>query len=294
MVKFPWRNLLYINAYRRSIMKKKIALILVLALTVFALAACGGTDTKDEGATDMKVLKIGASTVPHAEILEFVKPMLAEEGIDLQITEYTDYVIPNTAVESHELDANYFQHVPYMDSFNEENGTHLVSAIAVHYEPMGLFAGKTAALADLADGATIAVPNDPTNEARALLLLQQEGLIKVKDGVGLNATPNDIVDNPKNIKFFEAEAAAVARSLQDVDFAIVNGNYALEAGLKVTDALAVENKDSEAAQTFANIVSVYDGDQEKPEIQALAKALTSEETRKFIEDTYQGAVVPVF
>lgn len=278
-------------------MKKKIALILVLALTVFALAACGGGDTKDEGAadnTEMTVLKIGASTVPHAEILNFVKPILAEEGIDLQITEYTDYVIPNTAVESHELDANYFQHVPYMDSFNEENGTHLISAVAVHYEPMGLFAGKTASLDELADGATIAVPNDPTNEARALLLLQQEGLIKVKDGVGLNATPNDIVDNPKNIKFFEAEAAAVARSLQDVDFAIVNGNYALEAGLKVTDALAVEDKDSEAAQTFANIVSVYEGDQERPEIQALAKVLTSEEVKKFLEETYQGAVVPVF
>lgn len=278
-------------------MKKKIALILVLALTVFALAACGGGDTKDEGAadkTEATVLKIGASTVPHAEILNFVKPILAEEGIDLQITEYTDYVIPNTAVESHELDANYFQHVPYMDSFNEENGTHLISAVAVHYEPMGLFAGKTASVDALADGATIAVPNDPTNEARALLLLQQEGLIKVKDGAGLNATPNDIVENPKNIKFFEAEAAAVARSLQDVDFAIVNGNYALEAGLKVTDALAVESKDSEAAQTFANIVSVYDGDQDRPEIQALAKALTSEETRKFIEETYKGAVVPVF
>jgi D-methionine transport system substrate-binding protein len=197
-------------------MKKKIALILVLALTVLALAACGGNsggDAKEQGAADMKVLKIGASTVPHAEILNFVKPMLAEEGIDLQITEYTDYVIPNTAVESHELDANYFQHVPYMDSFNKENGTHLVSAVAVHYEPMGLFAGKSASLADLKDGATIAVPNDPTNEARALLLLQQEGLIKIKVGVGLNATPNDIVENPKNIKFFEAEAAAVARSL---------------------------------------------------------------------------------
>jgi D-methionine transport system substrate-binding protein len=278
-------------------MKKKIALILVLALTVVALAACGGNsggDAKEQGAADMKVLKIGASTVPHAEILNFVKPMLAKEGIDLQITEYTDYVIPNTAVESHELDANYFQHVPYMDSFNKENGTHLVSAVAVHYEPMGLFAGKSASLADLKDGATIAVPNDPTNEARALLLLQQEGLIKIKDGVGLNATPNDIVENPKNIKFFEAEAAAVARSLQDVDFAIINGNYALEAGLKVSDALAVESKDSEAAKTFANIVAVYDGDQNKPEIQALCKALTSEETRKFIEDTYQGSVVPVF
>lgn len=278
-------------------MKKKIALILVLALTVFALAACGGNsggDAKEQGAADMKVLKIGASTVPHAEILNFVKPMLAKKGIDLQITEYTDYVIPNTAVESHELDANYFQHVPYMDSFNKENGTHLVSAVAVHYEPMGLFAGKSASLADLKDGATIAVPNDPTNEARALLLLQQEGLIKIKDGAGLNATPNDIVENPKNIKFFEAEAAAVARSLQDVDYAIINGNYALEAGLKVSDALALESKDSEAAKTFANIVAVYDGDQNKPEIQALCKALTSEETRKFIEDTYQGSVVPVF
>lgn len=279
-------------------MKKKIALILVLALTVFALAACGGGngggDAKDEGAAEMKVLKVGATSVPHAEILEFVKPMLAEEGIDLQITEYTDYVIPNTAVESHELDANYFQHMPYLEDFNKKNGTHLVSAVAVHYEPMGLFAGKSANLDALADGATIAVPNDPTNEARALQLLQQEGLIKLKDGVGLNATPNDIVENPKNIRFFEAEAAAVARSLQDVDYAIINGNYALEAGLKVSDALAVESKDSEAAKTFANIVAVYDGDQNKPEIQALAKALTSEETRTFIEDTYQGSVVPVF
>jgi len=275
-------------------MKKKIALILILALTVFALAACGGGDTEDEGTADATVLKIGASTVPHAEILEFVKPILAEQGIDLQITEYTDYVIPNTAVESHELDANYFQHVPYLNSFNEENGTHLVSAVGVHYEPMGLFAGKTASLDAIADGATIAVPNDPTNEARALLLLQQEGLIKLKDGIGLEATPLDIVDNPKNIEFFEAEAAAVARSIQDVDFAIVNGNYALEAGLKVTDALAIESADSEAAQTFANIVAVYEGDEEKPEVQALITALTSEETRAFIEETYQGSVVPVF
>lgn len=282
-----------------NIMKKKLALILILALTVFALAGCGGGEAANEGngeaeAPETTVLKIGASTVPHAEILEFVKPILAEEGIDLQITEYTDYVIPNTAVESHELDANYFQHVPYLDSFNQENGTHLVSAFAVHYEPMGLFAGKTASLDALADGATIAVPNDPTNEARALLLLEQEGIIKLKDGVGLEATPNDIVENPKKVKLFEAEAAAVARSVQDVDFAIVNGNYALEAGLKVSDALSIESADSEAAQTFANIVAVYEGDETKPAIQALAKALTSEETRKFIEDTYQGSVVPVF
>lgn len=275
-------------------MSKKIALILILTLTVFTLAACGGGDAKDEGGAEMTVLKVGASTVPHAEILEFVKPMLSGQGVDLQITEYTDYVIPNTAVESHELDANYFQHMPYLQSFNDKNGTHLISAVAVHYEPMGLFAGKSAALDALADGATIAVPNDPTNEARALLLLQQEGLIKLKDGIGLDATPNDIVENQKNIKFFEAEAAAVARSLQDVDFAIINGNYALEAGLKVSDALAVESADSEAAQTFANIVAVYEGDEERPEVRALVEALTSEETRTFIEDTYQGSVVPVF
>ena len=278
-------------------MKKKLALVLVLALTVFALAACGGSAEEpaaEEGAADATVLKIGASTVPHAEILNFVKPILAEEGIDLQITEYTDYVIPNTAVESRELDANYFQHLPYLESFNEENGTHLISAVAVHYEPMGIYAGKTATLDALADGATIAVPNDPTNEARALLLLQQEGLITLKDGIGLDATPNDIVENPKDIKFFEAEAAAVARSVQDVDFAIINGNYALEAGLKAGDALAVEDASSEGAKTFANIVAVYEGDESRPEIQALIKALTSEEAKAFIEETYQGSVVPVF
>lgn len=277
-------------------MKKKLALILVLAVAVFAFAACGGGngDVEQGGETDAVILKVGASTVPHAEILEFIKPMLAEEGIDLQITEYTDYVIPNMAVDSRELDANYFQHLPYLLSFNDNNDTNLISAVAVHYEPMGLFAGKAATLDELTDGATIAVPNDPTNEARALLLLEQEGLIKIKEGVGLDATPNDIIDNPKNIKFFEAEAAAVARAVQDVDFAIINGNYALDAGFNVSDALAVESADSEAAQTFANIVAVYDGDQERPEIQMLMQALTSEEARAFIEEKYEGAVVPVF
>ncbi|MBR0599098.1 MetQ/NlpA family ABC transporter substrate-binding protein [Sinanaerobacter chloroacetimidivorans] len=277
-------------------MKKKIALILVLTLTVFAFTACGGNADTDKGNADTEttVLKIGASTVPHAEILEFVKPILAEEGIDLQITEYTDYVIPNTAVESHELDANYFQHVPYLDSFNEENGTHLVSAVAVHYEPLGIYAGKTAGIDALKDGATIAVPNDPTNEARALLLLEQEGIIKLKDGVGLAATPKDIVENPLNIKIYEAEAAAVARSTKDVDLAVINGNYALEAGFVAKDALALESSESEGAQTFANIVAVYEGDESRPEIQALIKALTSEEVRGFIEETYQGSVVPVF
>lgn len=275
-------------------MKKKIALILVLTLAVLSLAACGGGNNEPKENTDMTVLKVGASTVPHAEILEVVKPMLAEQGIDLQVTEYTDYVIPNTAVESHELNANYFQHKPYLDDFNAKNGTHLVSAVAVHYEPLGLYAGKTASLDALKDGATIAVPNDPTNEARALLLLEQEGIIKIKEGVGLNATPNDIVENKLNIKFFEAEAAAVARSVQDVDMAIINGNYALEAGFKGTEALALEDASSEGAQTFANIVAVYEGDENKPGIQALIKALTSDEVRTFIEDTYEGSVVPVF
>lgn len=275
-------------------MKKKIALILIMTLAILSLAACGGGNEKPKENTDMKVLKIGASTVPHAEILKVVKPMLAEQGIDLQITEYTDYVIPNTAVESHELDANYFQHKPYLDDFNAKNGTHLVSAVAVHYEPLGLYAGKTASIDALKNGARIAVPNDPTNEARALLLLEQEGIIKIKEGVGLNATPNDIVENKLNIKFFEAEAAAVARSVQDVDMAIINGNYALEAGFKGTEALALEDASSEGAQTFANIVAVYEGDEKKPEIQALIKALTSDEVRTFIEDTYEGSVVPVF
>lgn len=277
-------------------MKKKIALILVLALTLLAFTACGGEEPapNGDGNGEATVLKVGASSVPHAEILEIVKPMLAEEGIDLQITEYTDYVIPNTAVESRELDANYFQHTPYLDNFNEKNGTHLISAVSVHYEPLGLYPGKTTAIADLKDGATIAVPNDPTNEARALLLLQQQGIIKIKEGKGLEATPKDIVENKLNITFFEAEAAAVARAVKDTDMAVVNGNYALEAGLTGDKALALESAESEGAQTFANIVAVYEGDESRPEIQALIKALTSEEVRTYIEETYQGSVIPVF
>lgn len=277
-------------------MKKKIALILVLALTLLAFTACSGEEPapNGDGNGEATVLKVGASSVPHAEILEIVKPMLAEEGIDLQITEYTDYVIPNTAVESRELDANYFQHTPYLDNFNEKNGTHLISAVSVHYEPLGLYPGKTTAIADLKDGATIAVPNDPTNEARALLLLQQQGIIKIKEGKGLEATPKDIVENKLNITFFEAEAAAVARAVKDTDMAVVNGNYALEAGLTGDKALALESAESEGAQTFANIVAVYEGDESRPEIQALIKALTSEEVRTYIEETYQGSVIPVF
>jgi D-methionine transport system substrate-binding protein len=286
-------------------MKKKLTLILVLALAVFAFAACGGGAAQDQGGTpedqggaadaaELTVLKVGASPVPHAEILEFIKPILAEEGIDLQVTEYTDYVIPNTAVESHELDANYFQHMPYLDDFNKKQGTHLISVASVHFEPLGIYPGKSASLDGLKDGAVVAVPNDTTNEARALQLLEQEGLIKLKDGVGLEATPKDIVENPKNLEILELEAAATARSTQDVDVAVINGNYALEAGFTAADALALESAQSEGAQTYANIVAVYEGDQDRPEIQALANALTSEDVRKFIEDKYEGSVVPVF
>lgn len=273
-------------------MKKKIALLLILTLSLLAFTACGGGETAPEGNGNENengngesiVLKVGASSVPHAEILQVVKPILAEEGIDLQITEFTDYIIPNTEVESRTLDANYFQHGPYLENFNEKNGTHLISAVSVHYEPLGLYAGKTAAIADLKDGATIAVPNDPTNEARALLLLEQEGIIKLKEGIGLEATPNDIVENKLNITFFEAEAAAVARAVKDTDMAVINGNYALEAGLTADKALALESAESEGAQTFANIVAVYEGDESRPEIQALIKAITSDEVKAYIEE----------
>lgn len=284
-------------------MKKKLALFLVFVLAAFALAACGGAAEDQGGAPEGEngadtaepiVLKVGASPVPHAEILEFIKPILAEEGIDLQVTEYTDYVIPNTAVESRELDANYFQHLPYLNDFNAANGTNLVSVVAVHYEPFGIYPGKTDSLESLKDGAVIAVPNDTTNEARALQLLEQEGLIKLKAGVGLTATPNDIVDNPKNIQIFEVEAAAAARSTQDADLAAINGNYALAAGFTAADALAFESAESEGAQTYGNIIAVYEGDESRPEIQALVKVLTSEDVRAFIEDKYEGSVVPVF
>lgn len=276
-------------------MKRKIALILVLTLALLAFTACGSNGEQEgNGGEEMTVLKIGASPVPHAEILAIVKPMLAEQGIDLQVTEYTDYIIPNTAVESRDLDGNFFQHIPYLEDFNEKNGTHLVNAVAVHYEPYGLYAGKTISVEALKEGATIAIPNDPTNGARALLLLQQEGIIKLKDGIGLAATANDIVENPLNIKIYEAEAAAVARTLEDVDMAVINGNYALEIGLYGENAVALEDESSAGATVFPNILAVYEGDESRPEIQALIKALNSDEVRNHIESTYKGSVVPVF
>ena len=287
-------------------MKKRITSI-VLALTVAAgaLAGCGSKaepeasnsaadKPKTESTTDDKTIKVGASPTPHAEILAEAKKILEKEGYTLEIVEYNDYVLPNTALDSGELDANFFQHKPYLDDFNKEKGTNMVSAGATHFEPFGLYAGKTASIADLAEGATIAVPNDATNEARALLLLEAQGLIKIKEDAGLSATKIDIVENPLNLDIQEIEAAQIARSLPDVDLAAINGNYAIQGGLNVSDALAVESSDSLAATTYANIIAVNEGDENSEKIQALVKALQSDEIRKFIEEKYSGAVVPTF
>lgn len=268
-------------------MKKNIlALILALALCL-GLTACAGK-------TETTTLKVAASSTPHAEILAQVKDTLAKQGIDLVVTEYGDYIVPNTAVEDGLEDANYFQHQPYLDQFNEENGTHLVSVAAIHYEPFGIYPCKTKSLDAIPDGATVAVPNDATNEARALQLLEANGLITLKEGAGLNATPNDIVDNPHNLQFLELEAAMLPTVTTEVDLAAINGNYALQAGLKVSDALATENADGDAAQTYANVVAVRSGDENSPKIQALIKALQSDAVKQYITETYNGAVVAIF
>lgn len=278
----------------------------VLASAAFALASvatvglvgCGGTGTAAGSAasgSDSKTITVAATAEPHADILNnAVKGQLEAEGYKLEVKEFTDYVLPNTSTEEGEVDANYFQHITYLDNFNEEQGTHLVSVGTVHYEPFGIYAGKTASLDGLQDGAQVAVPNDATNEARALLLLQDNGLLKLKDGVGIEATANDIVENPKNLKFVEVEAATVPNVIADVDVAIINGNYAIAAGLNITDALAVEEDDSVAAEAYANVLVVKEGNEKSEKIQALYKALTSDETRSYIEKEYAGSVVPLF
>ncbi len=275
---------------RGNPMKKLFTILLSVLLLCSALSGCGQTTSDDSD----KTIKVGASVTPHAEILAVAKEILAEQGYTLEIVEYTDYVLPNTATESGELDANYFQHQPYLTNFNAENGTHLVSVVAVHYEPFGIYAGKTSSLDDLKDGATVAVPNDSTNEARALLLLQDAGLITLKDGVGMGAKITDIASNPKNLQISEIAAAQLPRSLADVDIAVINGNYALEGGLKVKDALLTEKADSEAAQTYANILVVKEGNENLPKIKALAEALTSQKVKDFINSTYDDAVLPIF
>ena len=284
--------------------KKIAALILTLAL-VFSLAACGSktpsteTDIPATGEPENEnvenvTLKVAATPVPHAEILAVAKEILAEQGITLEIIEFTDYVQPCMVTENGEVDANYFAHLPYIDGFNAENGTHLVSVAAIHYEPLGLYAGKTASIEELADGAKIAVPNDGSNEARALLLLEANGLITLKEGAGSTATKLDIVENPKNLEIVEMEAAQLPRTLADVDMAVVNGNYALEAGLSIADALATEAVESESAQTYANIVVVKEGNEENAAVKALCEALQSEQVKSFIEEKYEGAVVALF
>ncbi len=271
-------------------MKKKIlALALACVSCLSLLSACGGKS--NEAVT----IKVGASPTPHQEILEnVVKDLLAKENVTLEVVPYDDYVLPNNNVEDGQLDANYFQHITYMNNFNEANGTHLVSVGSIHYEPFGIYAGKTASLDALADGATIAIPNDATNGGRALLLLQEQGLITLKDGVGLEPTVSDIAENPHNYDIKELTANLLTTTLQDVDVAVINGNYAIGAGLKAEDALAIESADGTAGVAYANVLAVKEGRENDEAIQKLLKALQSDEVKAYIDETYGGGVVAVF
>ena len=269
-------------------MKKTIAIILTLVLAL-SLVACGGNKTED------KVITVAASPTPHAEILKVAAEVLAKDGWTLEIKEYTDYVQPNNVVEDGEIDANYFQHIPYLNQFNTDNGTHLVSVAMVHYEPFGIYAGTKSAIADLAEGDKIAIPNDGSNRARALMLLEAQGLITLKAGVGMQATDLDIVENPLNLEIVQMEAAQIANVRDSVALAVINGNYALQAGLNAgVDALAVEDSESISAITYANIIVVKEGNEMSAKIQALVKAIQSQEVKDYINETYSGAVVPIF
>lgn len=286
-------------------MKNKIFATLLALTLALSLTACGSksddsakADTTDDAQTEQPAepqetvtLNVAASPTPHAEILKQCVPILAEQGIDLQIHEYSDYVVPNTAVEDGDEDANYFQHVPYLDDFNTTRGTHLVSVTGVHIEPMGIYAGRVESLEDLPDGAVIGIPNDPTNEGRALLLLEAQGLITLDDSSNLSATPNNIVDNPKNLQFEEIEAQTLPSSRPDLDLAVINSNYALGAGLNpTTDALAIESSDS----PYVNVLVVKEGNEDNAAVQALVEALHSDTIRDFITEEFDGAVVPAF
>lgn len=267
-------------------MKKKVlALLSAATLAAALLTGCGKS-------ADDKTIKVAVTAVPHAEILEQAKPILEKQGYTLEIQVFQDYVQPNEVVESGDFDANYFQHIPYLESFNKEKGTHLVNAGGIHYEPFGLYPGKETDIANI-EGATIAVPNDTTNEARALLLLQDNGYLKLKDGAGLTATKNDIVENPYNIEIVELEAAQIPRTLQDVSFGIMNGNYAMEAGYTVADnALLYESADSDAAATYVNVIAVKEGNENSAKIKALVDVLKSDEIKNFITENYNGGVIP--
>lgn len=264
---------------------KKFLLVVLVIVSVLT-SACGRENADN-------IIRVGASVTPHAEILEAAKEILAEEGYVLEIVEYNDYVLPNMAVEGGEIDANFFQHQPYLSDFNAENGTNIVSVASVHYEPFGIYAGKTTSLDELSDGATVAIPNDGTNEARALFLLEAKGLITLKEGTDFTATVLDIKENPKNLDIIEIEAAQLPRTLSDVDIAVINGNYAIGAGLDVEEALALEEKDSESAREYANVLAVREGSESAPAVQALIEALQSDRVKEFIENKYNGGVVPV-
>ena len=269
-------------------MKKLIAAALTGALVLGTV----GTSVVF-AADDDKTITVAASETPHSEILEAAKPILEEEGYDLEVTVFDDYVQPNEVVESGDFDANYFQHIPYLNSFNEEKGTHLVNAGGIHYEPFGIYPGTKSSLDDIADGDTIAVPNDTTNEARALLLLQDNGIIKLKDGAGLEATVNDIEENPYNVEIVELAAEQVARVAEETSYIVLNGNYALQAGYSVSkDALAYETSDSEAAKTYVNVIAVKEGNETSDKIKALVDVLKSDEIKDFINEKYDGAVIP--
>lgn len=287
---------------------KKMLALTAAVLAAGSLAACGSAGqtpetTKAESSSEsestdasqeVKKLTVAASPTPHAEILEAAKPFLLERGIELEIVEFTDYVQPNLVLDAGDVDANYFQHKPYLDNFNEEQGTKLGSAGLIHYEPLGIYPGVSNDLSAIKEGAEIAVPNDTTNEARALLLLEINGIIKLKEGAGLAATIKDIEENPYNVKVVELEAAQVSRVIGEVDFAVLNGNYALQAGFNVqTDALAMEEKDSDAASTYANVIAVKEGDENREDIQILVDVLTGEDMNQFMLEKYEGSVVSV-
>lgn len=269
---------------------KKWIVSAILLLTVGVLAACGG----GSGGGNEKKITVGASAVPHAEILKHVKGKLKEQGVDMEIRVFDDYVLPNTALEEKQLDANYFQTTPYLDEFNKKHNTHIKALDGIHLEPMGLYPGKEKA-AEPKNGAVIAIPDDVSNGARALKLIETKGWIKLTPGKELNSlTKQDIVENPHNIKIQEMQASMLPRAVNEVDYAVINGNYAMEGGLTFDQALAMEKKDSEAAKTFANILAVKEGDENREEIKKLIQVLKSEDVKKFIDEKYKGAVIPVF
>lgn len=286
------------NFWRRLKMKKSLKKSLyagVLGLTAVGLGACAGGNDQGSGSDENETLTVGASSTPHAEILNQVEDDLADEGYDLEVEVFDDYVLPNQALADGDLDANFFQHEPYLDNFNEENDTDLVPAAQIHYEPLGLYPGQTDSVDDVENGAEIAIPNDATNGARALLLLEEAGLIKLEDDSDITATIDDIEENPKNLELTELDASQIPRTVEDVDLAVINANYALEAGFDVQDdALAIEGEDSEAAQTYANIVAVRNGDEDAPATEALVEALQSDKVKDYMDEEYQGAVIPLF